>query len=147
MADEFFLDPRAVRRSFDRASRTYDATAAVQAEIRTRLLERLDVVRLQPTAVLDLGAGTGHASRDLKRRYPSAQIVALDSSWSMLRESARQQRFLRLAAQKTRNMAHAFGQDQQERHLRTKHPASGGTAMLNAKFTITSHDSGLIGDR
>jgi malonyl-CoA O-methyltransferase len=95
MSDEFFLDPRTVRRSFDRASRTYDASAAVQAEIRTRLLERLDVVRLQPKAVLDLGAGTGHASRDLKRRYPSAQVVALDSSWSMLRESARQQRFLR----------------------------------------------------
>jgi malonyl-CoA O-methyltransferase len=67
----------------------------VQAEIRTRLLERLDVVRLRPTAVLDLGAGTGHASRDLKRRYPSAQVVAVDSSLSMLRESARQQRFLR----------------------------------------------------
>ncbi len=95
MADEFFLDPRAVRRSFDRASRTYDAAAAVQAEIRTRLLERLDIVRLDPTAVLDLGAGTGHASRDLKRRYPSAQVVALDSSLSMLRQSARQQRLLR----------------------------------------------------
>jgi malonyl-CoA O-methyltransferase len=95
MADEFFLDPRAVRRSFDRASRTYDASAAVQAEIRTRLLERLDIVRLQPTAVLDLGAGTGHASRDLKRRYPSAQVVAVDASLPMLRESAHQQRFLR----------------------------------------------------
>jgi malonyl-CoA O-methyltransferase len=95
MADEFYLEPRAVRRSFDRAARTYDASAAVQAEIRTRLLERLDVVRLRPTAVLDLGAGTGHASRDLKRRYPSAQVVAVDSSLSMLRESARQQRFLR----------------------------------------------------
>ncbi len=46
MSDEFFLDPRAVRRSFDRASRTYDEAAAVQGEIRTRLLERLDIVRL-----------------------------------------------------------------------------------------------------
>ena len=46
MSDEFFLDPRAVRRSFDRASRTYDAAAVVQGEIRTRLLERLDIVRL-----------------------------------------------------------------------------------------------------
>ncbi len=95
MPDEFYLDPHWVRRSFDRASSTYDAAAAVQAEIRTRLLERLDIVRLEPTAVLDLGAGTGHASRDLKRRYPSAQVVALDSSLSMLRESAGQQRFLR----------------------------------------------------
>ena len=63
MSDEFFLDPRLVRRSFDRAARTYDAAAAVQREIRTRLLERLDIVRLAPSAVLDLGAGTGHASR------------------------------------------------------------------------------------
>lgn len=94
-ADEFYLDPRRVRRSFDRASRTYDAAAAVQAEIRSRLLERLDLVRLAPSAVLDLGAGTGHASRDLKRRYPSARVVALDSSLSMLRQSAGQQRFLR----------------------------------------------------
>lgn len=95
MSDEFYLDPRVVRRSFDRASRTYDAAAAVQAEIRARLLERLDIVRLDPTAVLDLGAGTGHASRDLKGRYPSSQVVALDSSASMLRQSARQQRLLR----------------------------------------------------
>jgi malonyl-CoA O-methyltransferase len=95
MADEFFLDPRLVRRSFDRASGTYDAAAAVQGEIRTRLLERLDIVRLQPTAVLDLGAGTGHSSRELKRRYPAAQVIALDSSLSMLRASASHQRFLR----------------------------------------------------
>jgi malonyl-CoA O-methyltransferase len=95
MSDEFFLDPRTVRRSFDRASRTYDTAAAVQGEIRTRMLERLDIVRLQPTTVLDLGAGTGHASRELKRRYPSAQVIALDSSLAMLRASAPQQRFLR----------------------------------------------------
>ena len=95
MSDEFFLDPRLVRRSFDRASGTYDGAAAVQAEIRARLLERLDIVRLQPTAVLDLGAGTGHSSRELKRRYPAAQVLALDSSPSMLRASASQQRFLR----------------------------------------------------
>ena len=95
MSDEFFLDPRVVRRSFDRASGTYDAAAAVQAEIRARLLERLDIVRLQPTAVLDLGAGTGYASRELKRRYSGAQVIALDSSLAMLRASAGQQRFLR----------------------------------------------------
>ena len=95
MPDEFFLDPHAVRRAFDRASRTYDAAAAVQREIRTRLLERLDIVRLAPAAVLDLGTGTGLASRELKRRYPSAKVLALDLSLPMLRQSARQQRLLR----------------------------------------------------
>ena len=95
MPDEFFLDPRAVRRAFDRASRTYDATAAVQREIRARLLERLDIVRLDPAAVLDLGAGTGQASRELKRRYPSARVLALDLSPAMLRQGARHQGLLR----------------------------------------------------
>jgi malonyl-CoA O-methyltransferase len=95
MSDEFFLDPRAVRRLFDGAARTYDAAAAVQREIRTRLLERLDIIRLAPSAVLDLGAGTGHASRELKRRYCAAKVIALDLSLPMLRESARQQGLLR----------------------------------------------------
>jgi malonyl-CoA O-methyltransferase len=95
MSDEYFLDPRAVRHSFDRAARTYDDAAAVQREIRTRLLERLDIVRLAPSAILDLGAGTGHASRELKRRYGSARVLALDFSLPMLRQSARQQSLLR----------------------------------------------------
>lgn len=94
-ADEFFLDPRAVRRSFDAASATFDAAAAVHAEIRSRLLERLDVVRLDPAVVVDLGAGTGHASRALQDRYSSAHVVAMDLSPRMLLQARRQQRLFR----------------------------------------------------
>lgn len=94
-ADEYFLDPRLVRRSFDTASRGYDTAAAVAREIGTRLLERLDVVRMQPARILDLGAATGHASRALKQRYHAAQVVALDLSPAMLRASRRQQGLLR----------------------------------------------------
>lgn len=94
-SDDYFLDPRLVRRSFDRASRTYDAGAGIHSEIRARLLERLDIVRLQPATVLDIGAGTGHATRALKQRYRSALVIAVDSSSEMLRQSARQQSWLR----------------------------------------------------
>lgn len=93
--DEYFLDVRAVRRSFDAACATYDDAAAVQAEIRARLLERLDIVRMRPGVVLDLGAGTGNASRELKKRYPAAEVIALDVSTGMLRQAARQQRLFR----------------------------------------------------
>lgn len=100
--DEFFLDPREVRRSFDRASASYDGAAAVPGEIRARLLERLDFVRLEPRRILDLGAGTGQASRALKQRYRGAEVIALDLSPAMLRQSARHRsllrRFHRLAA-------------------------------------------------
>lgn len=93
--DEFFLDHRAVRRSFDAASATFDAAAAVHSEIRRRLLEKLDVVRLNPTVIVDLGAGTGHASRALQNRYSSAHVVAVDLSPRMLIEARRQQRLWR----------------------------------------------------
>jgi malonyl-CoA O-methyltransferase len=84
-----------VRRSFDRAAKTYDAAAVLHAEVRENLLARLQLTTLNPGVVLDAGAGTGHAARALKRRYPKAQVVALDSSRRMLQEAARRQSWLR----------------------------------------------------
>jgi len=89
------LDKSRVRRAFDRASAGYDAAAVLQAEVRTVLLDRLQLTALTPRRVLDAGAGTGHASRALKRRYPAAQVIALDSSLGMLRAAARQQSWFR----------------------------------------------------
>jgi malonyl-CoA O-methyltransferase len=91
----YALEPRWVRRSFDRAAKTYDAAAVLQREVRDNLLQRLQLTTLKPRVVLDAGAGTGHASRALKRSYPKALIVALDSSRNMLIQAARQQSWLR----------------------------------------------------
>jgi len=91
----YALDSRGVRRSFDRAAKTYDAAAVLHAEVRENLLQRLQLVTLVPSVVLDAGAGTGHASRALKRRYPKALVVALDSSPQMLQAAGKQQSWLR----------------------------------------------------
>jgi len=91
----YALDPRGVRRSFDRAARTYDAAAVLHAEVRGNLLARLDFMTLNPRVVMDAGAGTGHAGRKLKVRYPKALVIALDSSPGMLEEAARRQSWLR----------------------------------------------------
>ena len=91
----YALEPRWVRRSFDRAAKTYDAAAVLHAEVRENLLQRLQLTTLEPRVVLDAGAGTGHASRSLQRRYSKAQVIALDSSRKMLQEAARQQSWLR----------------------------------------------------
>jgi malonyl-CoA O-methyltransferase len=95
MTDPFLIDRTRLRRGFDCAAPGYDTAAVLQGRIREELLGRLDVVRLQPAAVLDLGAGTGHASLALKRRYRAAQVVALDLSPGMLAEAARRQTLLR----------------------------------------------------
>jgi malonyl-CoA O-methyltransferase len=91
----YALEPERVRRSFDRAAKTYDGAAVLHAEVRETLLQRLQLVTLVPGVVLDAGAGTGHASRALKRRYPKAMVVALDSSREMLKVAAKQQSWLR----------------------------------------------------
>lgn len=89
------LDKACVRRCFDRASSGYDAAAVLQAEIRTQLLDRLKLTSLEPRVILDAGSGTGHACRALKRRYPAAQVIALDSSLGMLRAAGRRQAWFR----------------------------------------------------
>lgn len=92
---EFRIDGREVRRSFGRAAHDYDAAAVLQSEVRRELLGRLDLVRLVPHVVLDLGAGTGRATVELKRRYRASQVVAVDIAEGMLREAARRQTLLR----------------------------------------------------
>jgi malonyl-CoA O-methyltransferase len=92
------LDTRAVRRAFERASESYDAAAVLQREVRDALLERLDLVSIEPRVVLDAGAGTGQGSRALRRRYPGAVVLAADSSPAMLRRAARRRGWFRPVA-------------------------------------------------
>lgn len=75
---------RDVRRSFDRAARTYDESAFLQREVCARLVEHLEPMRLSPRRLLDLGCGTGHAFDALARRYPSASLLGLDIAPAML---------------------------------------------------------------
>ncbi len=84
MAERALPEKRAVRRSFERAAATYDASAVLQVEVGRRLVEHLDPVTLDPRRVLDLGAGTGAQLEPLSRRYPKADLHALDLSHGML---------------------------------------------------------------
>ena len=83
------IDRLSVRRSFERAAEGYDSTAILQQEIGSRLLSRLDYIRLQPASVLDLGAGTGLLSKALKHQYRKSQVIALDFAMPMLQKVRR----------------------------------------------------------
>jgi malonyl-CoA O-methyltransferase len=91
----FRLDRARVRASFDRASTGYESAARLQAEVSAELLERLEAFNFAPRVVLDLGAGTGRVTRELKRRYPRALVLALDLAPGMLREAQRHQHLWR----------------------------------------------------
>ena len=82
--EKFEIDKREVRRAFSKAATTYDAAAVVQREVCTRMLERLDVIKIQPSRILDAGSGTGFGTRSLGERYKGADIVSLDIAIGML---------------------------------------------------------------
>lgn len=73
--------------NFNRIAKGYDKFAVVQQEINQRLLDHLDLMRLQPQTILEIGAATGYGVKLLKQRYPKATIIAVDIAEQMLRES------------------------------------------------------------
>ena len=77
--------PRQVRRSFDRAAGDFAHGDFLHAEIRRRMLEQLQWVRLEPGLIIDAGCGRGDARSELTRRFPDASVLGLDSSFGMLR--------------------------------------------------------------
>ena len=93
--DDYQLRKADIARAFGRASGSYDAAARLQAVVRDELLSRLDGLPIEPTVVLDLGAGTGLASEALKRRYRRSQVIAMDLAEGMLQAARKHSRFWR----------------------------------------------------
>jgi malonyl-CoA O-methyltransferase len=83
------LTRAASRQVFDRASETFDGAAPVHDESRQRLLQRLELMSVEPRWILDLGCATGRGVSDLAARYGDARVLALDWSVAML-ERARE---------------------------------------------------------
>jgi len=85
--DDALPETRAARRAFDRA-REFESACFIHDEARSRLLARLDVVRLVPSVAVDLGCATGRGAAALATRYPAVRVLAVDSSLGMLRAAA-----------------------------------------------------------
>lgn len=77
-------EPAAAMRRFDRANASFDDADAVHSAARGCLLERLQLLRLEPSHVVDLGTATGKASAKLVAEFPKARIIAVDRSLMML---------------------------------------------------------------
>jgi len=91
----FQICPRQLRRNLDCAASSYDEASVLHKEINTRLLGRLDLVKLKPQSILDAGCGTGSASAELLKRYRGTRVTALDLSEAMLAQAARKQKLFR----------------------------------------------------
>ena len=85
----FPVDKARVRAHFDRSAAHYDEVAVLQRSCGEHLDERLELIRIEPRTILDLGAGTGTLTRALARRYPRARVCAIDIAPAMLEQARR----------------------------------------------------------
>lgn len=73
-----------VARAFANAVNSYDDVAILQRDTADEMLERLELVKINPKHILDLGTGTGRNLNLLQQRYPAAQQLAVDIAPAML---------------------------------------------------------------
>jgi malonyl-CoA O-methyltransferase len=74
-----------MRDDFARAAESYDSAAVLAREVGARMAARLDLVKIAPARVADIGCATGDGIRELQQRYPKAQALAVDYALPMLR--------------------------------------------------------------
>ena len=90
-----YIDKKAARRSFEYAANSYDKAAVLQTEIGTRMLNRLDYVKLKPKRIVDIGCGTGLHTEALLRLYPKAILFGLDFAFSMVEKTKKRGRIFK----------------------------------------------------
>ena len=78
------LDPKAVRLQFGRRAKRIGDADFLLREIEQRMFERLDVIKLAPAALIDIGCGLGRGLQALAQRYAGAQAIGIDAAPAML---------------------------------------------------------------
>lgn len=73
-----------MRSDFARAAQTYDSAAVLAREVGARMGARLDLVKIAPQRIADIGCATGDGIRALQQRYTKALPLALDYALPML---------------------------------------------------------------
>ncbi|VAW53871.1 Malonyl-[acyl-carrier protein] O-methyltransferase [hydrothermal vent metagenome] len=76
-----------IQKHFDAKAVCYESSAVLQRTVCDELLQRLDLMSLQPSVILDVGCGTGWGTEYLLKKYKKAKIFSLDLSPEMLKQT------------------------------------------------------------
>lgn len=84
-------DKQWVGRSFGQAAERYDGLAGLQRCVADTLLEELfqRMTGIEPLTLVDVGAGTGYPTRQLREHWPESRMVVLDLAEGMLQVARR----------------------------------------------------------
>jgi malonyl-CoA O-methyltransferase len=80
-----------IQRAFSASADRYDAHASLHREIADKLLAKV-IKGPVPSAVLDVGCGTGYLTGRLKDQFPSSKIIGLDLAQGMLEVARRKEK-------------------------------------------------------
>jgi malonyl-ACP O-methyltransferase BioC len=76
------MDIKQISRHFSSHAHDYENLAVMQKDIADRLLKLIP--ERDYLTILDLGCGTGYMCRQLKKRFPAAQVTGVDIASEML---------------------------------------------------------------
>jgi malonyl-CoA O-methyltransferase len=77
------MDVNQIARHFSRRANAYDHLAVMQKDIADRLVKMIPAKDY--LTILEIGCGTGYLCRQLKKRFPSAEVTGIDIAPGMLR--------------------------------------------------------------
>ena len=72
-----------IRRGFSNSARQYDLYSGLHREIADDLLTKI-IKEPGPSALLDVGCGTGYLTSQARKQYPGCNIIGLDFAQGML---------------------------------------------------------------
>lgn len=84
--NQYELNKSIIRASFNKAAHSYEDVAVLQREIGQRMLQRLELIKIKPDTIIDIGAGPGTQTDLLAQRFSDAHSIALDLSINMLQQ-------------------------------------------------------------
>ncbi|MFW8565994.1 methyltransferase domain-containing protein [Orrella sp. 11846] len=84
------INPRHVQLQFNRAQRP-DEAEFLYGEIANRMLDRLRLIRLTPSTMLDAGCGFGARTAMLRQRYPQTKLISQDHHEGLLKRLRQEQ--------------------------------------------------------
>lgn len=76
-----------IQRHFDARAIRYESSAVLQRKVCDEILQRLELMPLEPEVILDAGCGTGWGTQGLMKKYKKSHVISLDLSPQMLRQT------------------------------------------------------------
>jgi malonyl-CoA O-methyltransferase len=80
-----------IKEHFASIAKHYTEAAFISKEVSSRLINRLQWMKIQPQIILDVGCGNSESSTQLKNCFPNADVIGVDLTYEMLKLSKEKQ--------------------------------------------------------